>query len=117
LDELKRKEALEARLRDMRHGLNAQVEERERAAKAEAEQNAAYMRKVLQEAEDDKKRQEEKTRAYKDGLRDNQAFIRSQMKEGSPAAVAWRVKAVMNEDEARYNKDIIEQIARMRSSL
>jgi hypothetical protein len=29
-------------------------------------------------------------------------------KESSPAAVAWKNKAVMNEDEVRYNKDIFE---------
>ena len=109
-DERKRQAAREARLRDMRHGLNAQIEERERQAKLEAEQNQAYMRKVMEEAEEEKRRQELKVKTYKDNLKDNQSFIRSQMKdkESSPAAVAWKAKALMNEDEVRYNKDIFE---------
>jgi hypothetical protein len=37
-------------------------------------------------------------------------------KESSPAAVAWKAKAVMNGDEIRYNKDIIEQLAKLRGS-
>jgi hypothetical protein len=49
---------MEARLKDMRHGLNVQIEERERQAKFEAEQNLAYMRKVMNEVEDEKRKQE-----------------------------------------------------------
>jgi hypothetical protein len=68
------------------------------------------MRKVMEEAEDEKRKQELKVKTYKDNLKDNQSFLRSQMKdkESSPAAVAWKTKAVMNEDEVRYNKDIFE---------
>jgi hypothetical protein len=57
-------------------------------------------------------------KAYKDNLKDNQHFLRSQMKdkESSPAAVAWKAKAIMNGDEIRYNKDIIEQLAKLRGS-
>ena len=46
---------MEARLKDMRHGLNAQIEERERQAKFEAEQNLAYMRRVMDEAQEEKR--------------------------------------------------------------
>ena len=49
---------MEARLKDMRHGLNAQIEDRERQNKLEQEQNLAYMRKVMEEAEQEKRRHE-----------------------------------------------------------
>ena len=54
-DERRRRIKMEERLRDMRNGLNHQIEERERQAKLEQEQNQAYMRKVLEEAEDQRR--------------------------------------------------------------
>ena len=76
------------------------------------------MRKVLDEADQEKRKQDQKVKVYKDNLKDNQHFVRSQMKDkdSSPAAVAWKVKAVMNGDEIRYNKDIIDQLARLRGT-
>jgi predicted transcriptional regulator len=76
------------------------------------------MRKVMDEAEEEKRKQEDKQKRYKDNLRDNQSFVLSQMrkaKDTSPAAVAWKAKALMNEDEVRYNRDILEKLAQMRN--
>jgi len=73
------------------------------------------MRKVMDEAEEEKRKQEEKLKNYKNNLKDNQSFIRSQMKVKESSPIAWKAKAVMNEDEVRYNRDIIEQLARMRT--
>ena len=55
-DERKRREAREARLRDMKNGLNVQIQERERQQKQEMEMNQAYMRQVVGEAEEEKRR-------------------------------------------------------------
>ena len=75
------------------------------------------MRKVIDEAEEDKRKQEQKQKRYKDNLRDNQSFVLSQMKgkDSSPAGVAWKAKAVMNEDEVRYNRDILEKLSQLRT--
>jgi hypothetical protein len=45
-------------------------------------------------------------------LRENQQYIRSQIeeKQSSPNyGQAGSIKAIMNEDEMRYNKEILEQ--------
>lgn len=55
-NEVKKRHAIEVRLKDMRQGLNVQMEERERQIKLENEQNLAYMRKVLDEADQDKRK-------------------------------------------------------------
>jgi hypothetical protein len=48
---------MEQRLKEMKEGLNNQITEKERLHKLEIEQTQAYMRKVLEKAEADKKAQ------------------------------------------------------------
>jgi len=73
------------------------------------------MRQVMSEAEMEKKKQEDKDKRRKESLIDNQSFVKSQIKgkEVSPA-IAWKSKVMMNEDEIRYNRDILDKLAKQR---
>lgn len=104
---------MDQRLKEMKVGLDQQMYDRDQQIKQEIQNNQAYMKKVLDQAAEDQKKQEEKDKARKNALLDNQKFIRTQIevKQSSPD---WKVspgKALMNEDEIRFNKDIVNWIA------
>ena len=70
------------------------------------------MRKVLEQAAVEKKNQEIKEKKRQDTLREVQRFVRGQIEErheSPPNRQAGAVKVLMNEDEIRFNSEILEQ--------
>ena len=59
-DERQRKLRMEQRLKEMKEGLSSQIQEKERLHKLEVEQTQAYMRRVLEQAEQAKREQQKK---------------------------------------------------------
>ena len=110
-NENERKKRMQARLQEVKRGLSDQMIEKERQHKLEVEQTQAYMRKVLDKAARDKSEQELKVKQRQDNLRENQRFIQGQIHEKAASPNNRQTgmgKVLMNEDEIRFNREILE---------
>ena len=62
---------MKQKIEEMKRGIEQQRIDRERQVQREIQDNLEYMKKVMEHAEQEKKRQEEKDKRHRDTVRDN----------------------------------------------
>lgn len=115
---------LKERIEEMKKGIELQRLSKEEQVKREVQDNHEYMKRVMDHAEREKKRQEDKDKRHKETIRDNQSFVKTQIddKLRSPEFKKSLVynngtgvgPEIMNESEIRYNRDIFAKLEGMR---